>query len=452
MSKFAPVSLLSPLRALPRMALVGLLSLAGSAHAAKPSAKAAPASDEPEAAFVGVVPRSGATPGLAARVEAALARAFEKGGTRVQVGAPKAGARPRGNPEDLARLLADARGRFFDGDFKGAVTQCDDAIARFESTFAYTDDEQAWRVYADLMVVRVLALQRLDKGDAADRALLALIAQRPDFVPDPGLAPPKVIERHRELKEKLKGQKAGAIVVESTPAGASVLVDGRQVGVTPLQIDDALAGPHYVAVAQGAEHTDTFVVLKGSTKKVEASFRAPENDRALALRDAVQKGGEERDVAKVASAVSDVTLAAVVDARAGKVSILVGRFEKGVLVGVTVLDTADDLKTLDDDAALLADAALWTEGERDVDGKVAAGARARFLGVTPPTTSSTNSTTDAPADESEGPGVGLFVGIGAAALVGVVVVVGAATAGVLAYLFRPPNPGGTDVLVDASRL
>jgi hypothetical protein len=301
------------------------------------------------------------------------------------------------------------------------------------------------------MVVRVLALQRLEKADAADRALSALAAQRPDFVPDPGLTPPKAIERHRELLNKLQSGKHGAIVVESKPAGATVLLDGRNVGVTPLKIENALAGPHYVAVVQGSERVDAYVVLKNGTKNVSATFKAQDLERADVFRAAAQKGADERTLSPLAAAVGDVVLVAVVEARAGTVTVLVGRFENGALRGVTVLETGDDLKTLDDDAALMADAALWTEGERAADGELAPSARARFLGVT-----DRNDVKKAQVagtdDESEGSSVGLIAGVGVAAVVGVIVVVGAVTAGVVVYLLRPPNPGGTDVIVDASRL
>lgn len=431
----------------PIVRICGLLVVFTATTAA--AAEPAPVEEKP-AVFVGAVARQGATPGIAERVEGALARAFELAGTRVVTGAPATADTARGKAEDLTRLLADARGRFFDGDFKGAVTQCDDAIARFESAFAYTDDDGAWRAYADLMIVRVLALQRLEKNDAADRALSALAAQRPDFVPDPGLAPPKVIERHRDLLAKLQAAKRGTIVVESKPAGATVLLDGRSVGVTPLKIDTALAGPHYISVVQGSERIDKYVVLKSGIKNVSATFKSLDLERARALRDAAQKGGNEKDLARFASAVGEVVLIAVVEARAGTVTVLVGRFEGGLLKGVTVLDTADDLKTLDDDAALLADAALWTEGERGANGKTVAKARSRFLGVAAP--DDVREATVAADDESEGSSVGLIAGVGVAALVGVVVVAGGVTAGVVWYLLRPPNPGGTDVIVDASRL
>jgi len=433
---------------LPHVALsLGLVVLTLAAPA-RADEKSPP--DERQATFVGAVARQSATPGIAERVEGALARAFERGGTRIVTGAPAPRDVARGKAEDLARLLADARGRFFDGDFKGAVTQCDDAIARFESTFAYTDDDAAWRAYADLMVVRVLALQRLEKTDAADRALSALAAQRPDFVPDPGLAPPKVIERHRDLLGKLQSGKHGTIVVESKPAGAAVLLDGRSVGVTPLKIESALAGPHYVAVTLGQERVDTYVVLKNGTKNVAATFKSVDLERASALRDAAQKGGSASAMGPLAASLAEVVLLAVVEARAGTVSVLVGRFEDGNLKGVTVLDTSDDLRTLDDDAALLADAALWTEGERGADGKTIANARARFLGI--PIADDARAKTVADGDESEGSNVGLIAGIGGAALVGVIIVVGGVTTAVVMYLLRPPNPGGTDVIVDTSRL
>ena len=60
------------------------------------------------------------------------------------------------------------------------------------------------------------------------------------------VAPPAAPERTSGLPADAPGAKAGSLMVDSRPAGASVFVDGRMVGTTPLLLDAVTAGEHSV--------------------------------------------------------------------------------------------------------------------------------------------------------------------------------------------------------------
>src|SRR5690606_17151942 len=121
------------------------------------------------------------------KVGAALARALEERGVHAIVERASSAAERGGRAEDLRRLLADARGRYLEGDFDGAIARSDEAVRRFEAGFAYEADEDAWAVWTELMLVRALALSREGRTRDSDRALAAIASARPAYVPDPGL-------------------------------------------------------------------------------------------------------------------------------------------------------------------------------------------------------------------------------------------------------------------------
>lgn len=68
--------------------------------------------------------------------------------------------------------------------------------------------------------------------------------------------------------------KNGRLEVESTPAGARVLVDGRERGVTPLTIDDLPAGEHTLALqsTEGTVQRRVTVAEEKTTQVAEAIF------------------------------------------------------------------------------------------------------------------------------------------------------------------------------------
>jgi len=68
-------------------------------------------------------------------------------------------------------------------------------------------------------------------------------------------------------------RKTGRLSVTSTPEGATVAVDGRKRGVTPLVLDDLLAGPHAVTLESAGGTVHRWVDVKAEqTAIVEASI------------------------------------------------------------------------------------------------------------------------------------------------------------------------------------
>lgn len=395
-----------------------------------------PAGDD--AVFAGAVPRGSALEGMSDKVGAAIGRALAERGVRALIDRSTDNARGQGRVEDLQRLLADARGRYLEGDFRGAVSQADEAVGRFEETFAFEADEDAWATWTELMLVRALALSRQDRTRDSDRTLASIASARPGYVPDPGLAPPKFASRYSAILGKLERTRV-TIRVTSRPAGAAVLVDGRQVGVTPLDAGDLLPGRHFVSVRLAGERHDEALLVRQGSREVRAELGDPSRLAAERLRSELMAGGSETAVVSAASDVAGDTFVAVVEPGVGSVPVLLGRVRAGRLESVTAAKVSDDLSDVDAVAAALVETAAAADRDAWVDGSDAGPLRERFL--------SAGEGGGGGEEGDLGPLVFVGLGVGAIALIG-----GAVIAGIVLFVSQPKNPGGIDVVVDASAL
>jgi len=84
---------------------------------------------------------------------------------------------------------------------------------------------------------------RIGSTQSAQSIEVALVATRPVREAAP---PPASPERTSGLPAGAPGAKVGSLMVDSRPAGARVLVDGKLVGTTPLLLDSVAVGDHSV--------------------------------------------------------------------------------------------------------------------------------------------------------------------------------------------------------------
>jgi hypothetical protein len=75
----------------------------------------------------------------------------------------------------------------------------------------------------------------------------------------------------------------GSLSISSRPAGATVTLDGRVVGVTPLTLPEVAAGSHAVRLELEGYHTWSVSaqVVSGQQKKVTASLERRERRPAV---------------------------------------------------------------------------------------------------------------------------------------------------------------------------
>lgn len=207
----------------------------------------------------------------------------------------------------LARDTREARELYGRAEFERALSVIDAALERFETEAAFSGDEAAWTTVQDLLALRALTLARVDREREERATVRRLLALRPEFQPDPGDFPPGFVERVEKERAGLSTSD-GTLRVESSPDGARVRVDGREVGVTPVSLDSLPAGVHFVAVEGDGDRHEQRVTLDDSDITVRARFREapPGGDGAVGevADEEPVEGEEEGDAgAMVAAAV-----------------------------------------------------------------------------------------------------------------------------------------------------
>ena len=383
-----------------------------------------------EPVFAGATTRDRGLRDAAKKIEESLASAFElTGGTSLIEGSTSTETTVRA--EDVERLLGDARGRYLEGDFKGAVTRTQDAIERFEAEPAFGSDAALWALYGELMLVKALAENRINKSKSDD-TFRVLAAIRPDYVPDPGLTPPDVSSRFSEIAEEV-AERASTLVVETNPAGAEVFVDGASQGRSPVTMT-LPNGLHFIS-AKGLKSAKRRIELDKDTT-LTLSTGDPRAKLAPEFIEALQDGAARSELEEISGAIGENVFSALVREEGDSLDVLLGRFVDGELSSVSALEFRSDLSDVDDAALLLAQSASeaqtdgWVVGERD-----AANLRDDFAAL------KTKPKTNVP-DEGEGISPLVWVGVGT----GVVAVTAAVVVGAIVLSNQQPNnPGKVNV-------
>ena len=106
------------------------------------------------------------------------------------------------------------------------------------------------------------------------------------------------------------GDAAGSLLVESDPAGASVYVDGRMAGETPLTVRAIAAGVHRVRVVRlGYLENSRLVTVKSGTRatlRARLTDPAPQTAPAAALKIVVVEGEGAVNIIQQKTAVAPV--------------------------------------------------------------------------------------------------------------------------------------------------
>ncbi|MHB1843279.1 MAG: PEGA domain-containing protein [Deltaproteobacteria bacterium] len=255
----------------PRPPLLGAVSLVTAFAVAVASlggagvawASPEPAGDEggPRLALLPLVPiLKGAPEQTAAELGTELSREVVKGG-RFTVVPLAAAAMPNGAGGDaesaptfhgegdrsVARgqgLLSRAARAMRRLRFDEAAREFTEALDALAGSF---DRLETLDVLRDAELQLAIAELRLGRQGEATKALEDVVRLDPERELARGAYPAVFVRQYAQLRARLLGQPKGTLRVGSTPPGAAVILDGRSVGVTPLELD-VVAGRHFVFV------------------------------------------------------------------------------------------------------------------------------------------------------------------------------------------------------------
>jgi hypothetical protein len=401
--------------------------------------------------YAGVAARDPALEAQAERIAIALGQELDKRGV-VDLGSPPLPDAVDGPDAILDQLLAASEKQLLDGDFGAALAKADEAIARFEGSGAFRAGP-SWTSYARALLARSLALRRLGKESDSDATLSRMASLMPKFVPDPGMTPPKVSQKHQQLLDEIKAKPRVEIEVTSDPQGADVVVDGQTVGKTPIVVRDLFPGAHFVGISTEGERIERKLTVTSGTGRVNERVGDPRAAAVRVLRThAAQASGEDHLLDAARDVGDDVVIGALLndkDSADFGPLVVVGRARDGKLV--VVVGTRLDKKTqASARAAELAEAILEGTGG--------------WIGPAAPTASADTALLNGLAaggtvlgpdggEGPEGPAGGeeegppwVLVGVGAG--IAAVVITGT----VVAVLVSAANANKVEVTVDASNL
>lgn len=173
---------------------------------------------------------------------------------------------------DLVAGAKQARERYLEGDFAGAVEVAERVHAAFERNAAYTTDVGDWNAWADAQATRAVALGKLGNEADSDAVWSALAVVRPTYMPDKGFVPPRHVARFQALRDALL--KDATIAVTIDPAAKNeLLFDGRP--VVPGVTLDVIAGHHWLGSSGVGRAIDVQAPMVARVRDVEEAPAVP---------------------------------------------------------------------------------------------------------------------------------------------------------------------------------
>ncbi|MEZ4402358.1 MAG: PEGA domain-containing protein [Kofleriaceae bacterium] len=168
--------------------------------------------------------------------------------------AERSGAVPVDVVAEARALLSTGEEMLRRGQAKAAVLKLQGASSQLASVLAWAQKQDLAR--AQLYLGTAQAVAGDTKG--AQATFVALLAWRPDQLPDPDIEPAVVLPLWEKAQTQAKKLPLGSIDIATSPGGALAYVDGKMVGFTPTTVDGLPEGTHYVTLRRG-----------GSTRRVE---------------------------------------------------------------------------------------------------------------------------------------------------------------------------------------
>jgi hypothetical protein len=416
--------------------------------------------------FIGAFTRDASLTGITQKIESTLTAELNQRGVKTLRPQNQPGSDKLIRVQDLSRLLDDARGQFFEGRFKDAVSRCDDGIARFEDQFAHRVNPEAWKYYAELSLVRVMALRRLDQKAQGDLAMAAIAAQVPEYIPDPNIVPPNLLNRYQAIKERLQSLPSIELTLQSNPPGAQAIVNGKNVGLTPIALKSLTPGPHYVTIKTETERFEEFVVLREGNRVFQVNLSSHLHAIGEDIRKQISIQMAENELAQKSQLIAKTTFLSFVEQESGVLRIYMAKMNEGRLASVLMMEIDNTLMSLESEVPILVARIVESSGDAIVGApdRPATNLRSRFLNQSAPAADATgnNSKMATQSDqnkvvEAESEEGSLFFPalisslVAGGVLTGLAGVAGA-SAGVWYYYMVPSNTEGTDVVIDASQL
>ncbi len=141
--------------------------------------------------------------------------------------------------------------------------------------------------------------RRGKQSEGAD-TLEKLARLRPDYELKSGKYPPVFTTVFNEARLRALAGRRGTLEVTSSPSGAAVVLNGKQLGETPLLVSDVTAGTHHLVVRHlTGNWGQTVTVNEGQTTKQHADIGPTGSDGGGSMGDTIARNSFDDEVRKV---------------------------------------------------------------------------------------------------------------------------------------------------------
>jgi hypothetical protein len=205
--------------------------------------------------------------------------------------------RPARSVQDLQRQVDSARALLYGGQNERGLDVVKQAIAELELA---SPQANPWPVLSSALLVQSQLYKNLERTKEMNDAYRRVLRIDPGFMLDPDAYPPSTLQAFEATRKELTKAKKASLQVQSTPPGATIFVDGRELGKTPAKL--ALVPGFYrltLLSGDGESFPRGVEVKKDESIQVDMGFEgavalqpplcvaAPDDDEALKLGAAV---------------------------------------------------------------------------------------------------------------------------------------------------------------------
>lgn len=160
-------------------------------------------------------------------------------------------------------------------EFEKAIKPLKDAIQILEKNILYLEDMSILTDAYLALSVAYFGTGMEDEGEAYIRKCIRL---DPYKEINPQQYPPLYLRIYDGIRKQIFQMPRGMIKVTTNPSGATIFVDGKQVGTTPALLKEALKGEHYLRIERGGEPSVYKVVnvVPNQTVEINIDFSGEE--------------------------------------------------------------------------------------------------------------------------------------------------------------------------------
>lgn len=134
--------------------------------------------------------------------------------------------------QDVQRQVDSARTLLYGGENERGLELVGQALAELEKA---SPQVNPWPVTTAALLVQSQLYKNLDRTKDMNEAYRRVLRIDPGFTLDPDAYPPSTLQAFEAVRKEVTRTRKATLVVQSTPPGAAVIVDGKELGKTPFR-------------------------------------------------------------------------------------------------------------------------------------------------------------------------------------------------------------------------